>query len=82
MIARWMHKATTPSAFVAGLLVSTVEVPCTGGIYLAILGMLASKTSFMQGFTYLLVYNVTFVLPLIIILTVSINRRVAERMRS
>jgi len=80
-IAKWIHKSTIPSAFVVGLIVGLVEFPCTGGIYLAILGMLASRTTFSQGFIYLLVYNVAFVLPLIIILTVSSSKRFVEKMR-
>jgi len=49
--AGWMRKATVPSAFVVGLTVSIIEFPYTGGIYLAILGLLASKTIFFQGLT-------------------------------
>ena len=81
-IAGWMHKFTIPSAFIVGLLVSVVEFPCTGGVYLGILGLLASSATFMQGLTYLMIYNVMFVLPLIIILIVSSNKRVVEKMRA
>jgi cytochrome c biogenesis protein CcdA len=81
-IAGWMHKFTIPSAFVVGLLVSVVEFPCTGGVYLGILGLLASSATFTQGLTYLMIYNVMFVLPLIIILIVSSNKRVVEKMRA
>jgi len=75
---KWMRKSTVPSAFVAGLLVSLFEFPCTGGIYVAILGMLAQQTTFAQGFGYLLIYNVAFVLPLIILLVFVSRRRVTE----
>lgn len=81
-IAKWIHKSTIPSAFVVGLMVGLLEFPCTGGIYLAILGMLAYRTTFTQGFTYLLIYNVAFVLPLIIILAVSSSKRFVEKMRT
>ncbi len=80
-IATWMHKATIPSTIVVGLLVSVVEFPCTGGIYLAILGMLADTTTFTTGFLYLLLYNVAFVFPLIIILVFSNNKTVMTKMR-
>jgi len=63
-------------------LVSVVEFPCTGGVYLGILGLLASSATFTQGLTYLMIYNVMFVLPLIIILIVSSNKRVVEKMRA
>lgn len=80
-IAKWIHKSTIPSAFVVGLMVGLAEFPCTGGIYLAILGMLAYSTTFAQGFVYLLIYNVAFVLPLIIILAISSNKQFVEKMR-
>jgi len=80
-IAKWVHKATIPSAFIVGLLVSVVEFPCTGGIYLAILGMLANTTTFNLGLTYLLAYNLMFVLPLILILGFSTNKTIVEKMR-
>ena len=78
VIRRWMRKSTVPSAFVMGLLVGVFEFPCTGGIYVAILGMLARNTTFAQGFVYLLIYNAAFVLPLIAVLAVASRRRVAE----
>jgi len=60
-IAKWMHRATIPSSFIVGLIVSIVEFPCPGDIYLAILGVLASNMTFIQGFGYLLLYNIAFV---------------------
>ncbi len=44
-----------------------VELPCTGGPYLAITALLA-KSFDIQAFIYLLIYNFIFVLPLLIIL--------------
>jgi len=75
-VRRWMRKATIPSAFVAGLLVSLFEFPCTGGIYVFILGMLAKNTTFAEGFVYLLIYNMAFTLPLVVILIFASRRRV------
>jgi len=50
-----------------GGFVAAVELPCTGGPYLAITTILA-KSFDRQAFIYLLIYNVIFVLPLVIIL--------------
>jgi len=77
-VRKWIRKSTIPSSFIAGLLVSLFEFPCTGGIYFAILGMLAQKTTFIQGFVYLLIYNVAFVLPLIVLLLFASRRKVME----
>lgn len=70
ILHRWMHRGSLPAAFVLGLLVALFELPCTGGIYLAILSMLASNTSLIGGFPYLLLYNLMFVLPLVFIIAV------------
>ncbi len=67
-ISRYAKRATIPSAIVLGFLVSMFELPCTGGIYFAIIGLLSSKMTQAAAIPYLLVYNFFFILPLIIIL--------------
>jgi cytochrome c biogenesis protein CcdA len=67
-IDRWMKKGTLPAIFVLGVLVGMFELPCTGGIYLAIISMIALQTEIAQGMFYLLIYNIAFILPLFIIL--------------
>lgn len=52
---------------VLGGFVALVELPCTGGPYLAITAVLA-KSFDVRAFIYLLIYNFIFVLPLIVIL--------------
>lgn len=49
-----------------GAFVAMVELPCTGGPYLAITAILA-KSFDLLAFSYLLIYNAIFVLPLIFI---------------
>lgn len=60
------RKGTLVAIIILGALVSLFELPCTGGIYLGVLKIL-SAVSFASGFFYLLVYNLIFVLPLIVI---------------
>ncbi|MDR2856029.1 MAG: hypothetical protein LBV40_07780 [Methanomicrobiales archaeon] len=67
-IDRWMKKGTLPSIFVLGVLVGMFELPCTGGIYLAIISMISLQTDIYGGLFYLLLYNIAFILPLLIIL--------------
>jgi len=69
-VERYIRDASLPGAFVLGILVGIFELPCTGGIYLAILGLMSKTLTFGQGFPYLLLYNFIFVLPLIAILLV------------
>jgi len=68
VIERYILTATLPAAFVLGVLVGIFELPCTGGIYLTILGLISNTLTFSEGVPYLLLYNFVFVLPLIIIL--------------
>lgn len=56
-------------SFLMGVLVALVELPCTGFVYLGILAILASTTTGLTAgtLTALTIYNIIFVLPLIII---------------
>ncbi|ADN36699.1 cytochrome c biogenesis protein transmembrane region [Methanolacinia petrolearia DSM 11571] len=67
-IKKIMERASIPAAFVLGMMVGLFELPCTGGIYIAILGLLSSRMTFYEGLPYLLVYNLMFVVPLIAII--------------
>jgi len=68
LIEEWTHKANVPAALVLGFLVSMFELPCTGGVYLAILAMLAGNGGRIYAVPYLLIYNLMFILPLIVII--------------
>jgi cytochrome c biogenesis protein CcdA len=73
-------RATLPSAFVGGLLVGLCTFPCSGGIYVAILGLLSTRSSYLSGLGYLYLYNLMFVLPLIVILAAVGNPSTARRL--
>ncbi len=65
-IERYIRTATLPAAFALGIFVGIFELPCTGGIYLAILGLMSRSYTLMEGLPYLILYNFIFVLPLIL----------------
>ncbi len=68
LMKKILNSATTPfGAFVAGFIVSSFELPCTGGPYIVILGLLAKEVTKSAGIFYLLLYNLIFVFPLIIL---------------
>ncbi len=73
---KWIHKLTIPSVFLVGFLVGLCTFPCSGGIYVAIIGLLSAKTTYLRGLSYVLFYNVMFVLPLVIALFFLTNRKV------
>ncbi len=60
-----------PAVFVAGILVGLCTVPCTGGIYFGVLALLSSQGSLMEGLGLLVVYNVMFILPLVVVLVLA-----------
>lgn len=67
-IKRLVKKASVPSAILLGIIVSLVELPCTGGVYLAILSLLAKNATKMQALIFLIIYNIIFILPLLAII--------------
>ncbi|MEI8337529.1 MAG: cytochrome c biogenesis protein CcdA [bacterium] len=79
-LATVMQKATIPGSFFLGILVGLFEFPCTGGPYLFVLSLLHDKSHFWQGFGYLVIYNVIFVMPLVVMLILAINQVVLEKM--
>lgn len=82
VIERWTRKANIPAAIVLGFLVSMFELPCTGGVYLAILAMLATTVTKIKAVYFLLVYNFMFVLPLIVILIAITKGMKAEHVEN
>lgn len=55
------------SAFL-GVFVALVELPCTGAVYLAVLALMSLSGLTTGNFTFLVIYNLIFVVPLVIIL--------------
>ncbi len=80
-MARYIDHASLPTAFVLGALVGVCEFPCTGGPYLMILGLLHDNATFFKGFNYLLLYNLIFVLPLVIILMIASNESILAKVQ-
>jgi cytochrome c biogenesis protein CcdA len=66
-----MERASVPTALALGGLVGVCEFPCTGGPYLMVLGLLRDQATYYAGVGYLLLYNVIFVSPLVLILLVA-----------
>jgi len=67
-LKKLLRGATSPAgAFIIGFAVCLFELPCTGGPYLVILGLLAEKLTKWAAMPLLLYYNLIFILPLVII---------------
>ena len=70
-IKKMMKKISIPGSIILGIFVAAVELPCTGGPYLAITTLLAKIGFSWSIFWLLALYNFIFVLPLIIILALA-----------
>lgn len=79
VVSKYAYQATIASAIIVGILIGLYEFPCSGAIYLAVVSLLSSQTSFWTGLIYLLIYNLMFVLPLILIFVAATNKITTER---
>lgn len=60
------------TSFVIGFLVSLLEAVCTGQVYLPTIVFILKNTQLrLKAFSYLLLYNLMFILPLVIIFLLS-----------
>jgi cytochrome c biogenesis protein CcdA len=69
-IKKMVKRVSLPGSIVLGIFVAAVELPCTGGPYLAITTLLAKIGLNTVVLAYLLLYNFIFVSPLIVILVI------------
>ncbi|MBN1644450.1 hypothetical protein JW851_00220 [Candidatus Woesearchaeota archaeon] len=58
---------SVPGAFLIGFIVSLFLLPCTSGPYIVILGLLAKTATKNYALLLLLIYNLIFILPMLLI---------------
>ena len=80
-MAELMNKASLPTAFFLGALVGLCEFPCTGGPYLMVLGLLHDTGTYFSGVAYLMLYNIIFILPLVVILLIASDSALLEKVK-
>lgn len=74
-----LEKMSIPAMFLLGALVGLCEFPCTGGPYLMVIGLLHDARTYWQGAGYLILYNLIFVLPLILMLLTASSPKLVEK---
>lgn len=74
VVRRMAKKATLPALVAGGFLIGLCTVPCSGAVYLGVLSLLALRPTALQGYAYLVLYNLVFVLPLVAILVAASRR--------
>ena len=73
---RAMERGGLAGMLIAGALVGICTVPCSGAIYLDIVAVLHASGGGVTGFALLALYNVAFIVPLLVLLAAVSNRRV------
>lgn len=73
-VRRVAQRASVPALVGGGVLIGLCTVPCSGAVYLGVLSLLALQPSALVGYSYLVLYNLVFVLPLVVILAAATAR--------
>ncbi len=85
LLGKYIRSATLPAAFILGILAGILGFSCTGGIYISILGLMGRDLTIMTGLPLLVLYNLVFVLPLVLVTLLfafGISPDRAERFRT
>ena len=77
-VRRALSQTTPIGLFTAGGLVGLCTLPCSGGIYLGVLALIA-REQWPLRLSHLVLYDAVFVAPLLVLLAVVGNRRVLNR---
>ncbi len=82
VVEKVLTKSTVPAAFAGGFLVGLCAFPCAGGIYVAIIGLIAANMAGAEGLAYLALYNLMFVMPLVLVLLAASNKTILGTIES
>ena len=67
LLGNYIRIASLPAAFILGILAGILGFSCTGGIYISILAIMGTEMTVMSGLPWLALYNIVYILPLILI---------------
>jgi len=73
-------KATVPALIVGGFLIGLCTASCSGAVYLGVRSLLALQPTALLGSGYLVLYNVVFILPLVVVLIAAFARPKLNRL--
>ena len=62
-----------PASFILGMIVSSMEFACTGQVYFPVIMAIMSKGFTPKALWLLIIYNVFFILPLLLVTTVALR---------
>ena len=81
-MAELMERGSMGMAFLLGAFVGLCEFPCTGGPYLMVIGLLHDQATYLRGLSYLMLYNLIFILPLAVILFIASDKALLEKVQT
>jgi cytochrome c biogenesis protein CcdA len=76
-----MEKSSLPAAFGLGLLVGICQFPCMGGPYLMVIGLLKDQFTYLKGSSYLVLYNLILIIPLVAVLWVTADKTIVDKVK-
>lgn len=80
-MAELMEKTSAIAVFLLGVLVGVCQFPCMGGPYLMVIGLLHDQVTYVAGFWYLFLYNFILIVPLALVLWVSADKTMVDKMQ-
>ena len=80
-IGKLINVVSLPAAFALGLLVGLCQFPCMGGPYLMVIGLLHDHATYLNGFGYLILYNVILIAPLAVTLWIAANPTLIDKVK-
>ncbi len=81
VMGKLIDRASFPAVFGLGLLVGICQFPCMGGPYLMVIGLLRDQMTYVSGFNYLLLYNLILIIPLVVVLFISADKLLVEKVQ-
>lgn len=73
-----LDKGVFLAGIILGFLIGMCNLPCAGGIYLGIISLLALQNSYWSGVAHLFVFNIGFILPLIVVFFAATRPKTLE----
>ena len=78
-LTKFVEKASLPATFLLGIIVTLFELPCSLPLYVGSIGLLYESLGRGNVILYLLVYNLMFVVPLLVIYILTLmGKRIAD----
>ena len=67
----WSRSTSRAALFGGGVLIGLCTIPCSGAVYLAIVALLSSGTTAIEGVGLLALYNIAYIVPLVALLVLA-----------